>query len=88
MRVSPIRRIDTWKVLTGQAIPGWASVMMTASFSGALNAVGIAILGEYVTRIFDQVWGRPMYLVARKVNFQDNDDDAESGLPDARTAAA
>ena len=76
------------KVLTGQAIPGWASVMMTASFSGALNAVGIAILGEYVTRIYDQVRGRPMYLVARKVNFQDNDGEAESGLPDARTAAA
>ena len=37
--------------------------MMTASFTGALNAVGIATLGEYVTRIYDQVRGRPMYLV-------------------------
>jgi glycosyltransferase involved in cell wall biosynthesis len=76
------------KFLTGQAIPGWASVMMTASFNGALNAVGIAILGEYVARIYDQVRGRPMYLVARKVNFRDNDEQEESGLPLARTAAA
>jgi hypothetical protein len=29
-----------------------------------------------------------MYLVARKVNFRDNDEQEESGLPLARTAAA
>lgn len=56
------------KLFTGQAIPGWTSVMMTASFSGALNAMGIAILGEYVTRIYDQVRSRPLYVVARRVN--------------------
>jgi len=75
------------KLLTGQAIPGWASVMMTASFIGALNAVGIATLGEYVTRIYDQVRGRPMYLVARKVNFRE-DGEATGGVPDVRKAAA
>jgi hypothetical protein len=52
----------------GLAIPGWTSVTMTASFFGAMNALGIAILGEYVTRIYDQVRARPLYLVARRVN--------------------
>lgn len=57
------------KLFTGLAIPGWTSTLLTASFFGAINALGIAILGEYVTRIYDQVRGRPMYLVQRKVNF-------------------
>ncbi|MEM6453741.1 MAG: glycosyltransferase family 2 protein [Acidobacteriota bacterium] len=53
------------KLFTGLAIPGWASILMAACFFGALNALGIAVLGEYVIRIYDQVRRRPTYLVAR-----------------------
>lgn len=35
----------------------------------ALNALGIAVLGEYVARIYDQVRARPLYIVERQVNF-------------------
>jgi dolichol-phosphate mannosyltransferase len=38
------------------------------SFFGALNALGISILGEYVVRIYDQVRGRPLYVIERTVN--------------------
>ncbi|QDV16654.1 hypothetical protein Pan153_12850 [Gimesia panareensis] len=57
------------KLFTGLAIPGWASTTITASFFGALNALGIGILGEYVTRIYDQVRARPMFIVGTKTNF-------------------
>lgn len=57
------------KLFTALPVPGWTSVTITSSFFGALNALGIAILGEYVVRIYDQVRARPMYLVARRVNF-------------------
>lgn len=76
------------KLLTDLAIPGWTSHMLTGSFFGAMNALGIAILGEYVVRIYDQVRHRPMYVVDRRVNvttgakaFLDNYemDDGESG---------
>lgn len=53
------------KLFTGLAIPGWASVTIIASFFGALNALGIGILGEYAIRIYDQVRARPHYIVAR-----------------------
>lgn len=56
------------KIFTTLAIPGWTSEMLVASFFGAVNALGISILGEYVTRIYDQVRGRPLYLVARTCN--------------------
>lgn len=57
------------KVFTGLAIPGWTSITIAASFFGALNALGIGILGEYVIRIYDQVRARPMFIVEREVNF-------------------
>ena len=50
------------KAFTGLAIPGWASTIITASFFGALNALGISVLGEYVIRIYDQVRARPIFL--------------------------
>lgn len=56
------------KTFTGLAIPGWASTIMTASFFGALNALGISILGEYVIRIYDQVRSRPIFLADSVVN--------------------
>lgn len=56
------------KLFTTLAIPGWTSEMLTASFFGAVNALGISMLGEYVARIYDQVRSRPLYLVDREVN--------------------
>jgi dolichol-phosphate mannosyltransferase len=56
------------RLFTGLAIPGWTSTVMVASFFGAINALGISMLGEYVVRIYDQVRGRPLYLVDRAVN--------------------
>ena len=44
--------------------------MLVGSFFGAVNAMGIAVLGEYVIRIYDQVRARPLYLVDRMVNMQ------------------
>ena len=57
------------RLFTGLAIPGWASVIITASFFGSLNALGISILGEYVIRIYDQVRARPVYVKAETLNF-------------------
>ena len=57
------------RLLTHSAIPGWTSSFLSASFFGALNALGISMLGEYVVRIYDQVRARPFYLIDRTVNF-------------------
>lgn len=61
------------KFITGLAIPGWTSFIMTACFFGAINALGIGILGEYMIRIYDQVRDRPMFIVERKVNFTEDE---------------
>jgi glycosyltransferase involved in cell wall biosynthesis len=56
------------KLFTNLAVPGWTSELVTMSFFAAINALGISMLGEYVVRIYDQVRGRPLYLVDRTVN--------------------
>ena len=44
---------------------GWASLMIVSSFMGGLILVAIALLGEYVWRILDEVRGAPPYIEAR-----------------------
>lgn len=56
------------KLITHLAIPGWTSVIMVCCLFGALNSLGIAILGEYVLRIYEEVRARPTYVIERTVN--------------------
>ena len=67
------------KLFTTFAIPGWTSYILAASFFGALNALGISILGEYVIRIYDQVRARPLYLVDRTVNMEAGETEETAG---------
>lgn len=60
------------KIITGLAIPGWTSYLMVTSFFGAINALGIGILGEYVLRIYNQVRNHPIFIIQRKVNFPED----------------
>jgi len=43
--------------------PGWASQMITIIFIGGIQLIGIGIIGEYISRISDNVRDRPLYIV-------------------------
>jgi dolichol-phosphate mannosyltransferase len=73
------------RLFTGLAVPGWTSITIIASLFGALNSLGIGILGEYVSRIYDQVRGRPGYIVARYGN-ADTEHQIEERLYEAVAA--
>ena len=69
------------KFFTGLAIPGWTSQLMTACFFGALNCLGIGILGEYVIRIYDQVRARPQFIVDQTRNLERLDRVIQTDMP-------
>lgn len=52
--------VQLWK---GQTVPGWTSVFVMVTFLGAVQLVSIAILGEYVGRIYEHSRGMPRYVI-------------------------
>ncbi len=46
-----------------QIWPGWTSVMVSLYFVAGILLFGMGVLGVYIGRVFDQVKGRPHYVV-------------------------
>jgi dolichol-phosphate mannosyltransferase len=46
-----------------QYVPGWASLMLAVLFIGGIQLIGIGIIGEYISRISDNVRNRPLYII-------------------------
>lgn len=53
---------------TGNANAGWTSIMCAVTFLGGVQLLSIGVIGEYIARIFDEVKGRPNYIVDFTVN--------------------
>jgi len=51
----------------GEQVQGWALQLCATAFLGGINLFGIGLLGEYIARIYDEVKGRPIYVVERVV---------------------
>ena len=52
------------RLFTDRAASGWASIAALLAFTNALLLVFIGIIGEYVGRVYEEVKGRPIYIVA------------------------
>jgi dolichol-phosphate mannosyltransferase len=59
------------KCFTTDAVPGWATTTASVLFLGAIQLVGLGILGEYIGRIFEEIKHRPLYLVSRHIKKED-----------------
>lgn len=62
--------IDT--LLVGIEVPGYATLLVTLIFFGGIQLLSIGILGEYISRIFNEVKRRPPYIVAEKIGYNDD----------------
>ena len=51
----------------GISWPGYTSLMAAILFLGGVQLVMIGLLGEYLGRVYDEVKGRPLYLVQETV---------------------
>ena len=49
--------------ITGIAIPGSSGVIITVAFFSGMILTTIGIMGLYIARIYEQIQGRPRYII-------------------------
>jgi dolichol-phosphate mannosyltransferase len=59
--------------LAGSYLPGFGTVTIAVLLLGGIQLIAIGIIGEYVGRIYDEVKGRPLYLVRSRLNVVEPD---------------
>ncbi len=59
------------KLFFGIDVPGYASLLVLLLFFNGLTMISNGIQGEYIARIFEEVKGRPLYVVGQKFGFDE-----------------
>ena len=69
-----IRIIRT--LIWGIDVPGYESILVSVLFLGGVQLLSLGILGDYLGRVFDEVKGRPLYIVREVYSWPQSKDQA------------
>ena len=71
-----------WLKATGQAVDGFATVIILLLIIGSLLMISLGIIGIYIARIYDEVKLRPRYLISETLNVLNSEQDFTESRPD------
>ena len=53
-----------------QLAPGWTSLMVAITFFSGVILISLWMMGEYISRIYDETKGRPQYIIDKEINIK------------------
>jgi glycosyltransferase involved in cell wall biosynthesis len=56
------------KIFTSIPVPGLTAILLSIVLFSGVQILLIGVVGEYIARIFEEIKGRPLYLVAETIN--------------------
>lgn len=59
-------------LIEGVDVPGYASLMVAVTFLGGLQLIGIGVIGEYLGRTYIESKRRPVFIIRRIYDSEDN----------------
>lgn len=67
--------------------PGWASLIVVLSFLSGVQLITLGLVGEYIGRIYDEVKGRPLYLISERIGFNQEEESSPPAPAKEKPAA-
>lgn len=52
------------RFFSDHAVPGWASILLPLLFIGSVQLLCLGVIGEYLSKIYEEVKGRPKYHIS------------------------
>jgi len=57
------------KLFTLKSVPGITSITVLVIFLSGIQLFTLGILGEYIARIYEEIKGRPLYIINEEINY-------------------
>ncbi|MBN1412841.1 MAG: glycosyltransferase family 2 protein [Spirochaetales bacterium] len=64
-----------YNYITGKAESGFTTVILLILIIGSVLMISLGIIGKYISKIYDEIKGRPMYIVAQKGDYREDAGD-------------
>ena len=59
--------------IAGVALGGFTTVILLLLFSASIIMISLGIIGYYIARIYDEIKGRPRYIISRICGREEED---------------
>ena len=69
-------------LLFGTDVPGFPSLIISVMFFSGVQLLSLGVIGEYLGRMYEEVKGRPLFIVAETVG------NLTAATPDKPSASA
>jgi dolichol-phosphate mannosyltransferase len=66
------------RLVLGNVVSGWASLAVMLLFFSGVQLIMLGVIGEYLSRMFEEVKQRPLFVVESKGGWLDRSDSAQS----------
>jgi glycosyltransferase involved in cell wall biosynthesis len=67
-------------LLYGTDVPGFPSLIISVMFFAGVQLISLGVIGEYLGRMYEEVKGRPLFLVSEEVGIE-RKAPADAGVP-------
>ena len=64
------------RLIVKEYVQGWTSIILSVLFMGGITLITIGIIGEYISRMGNNVRKRPLYII-NKTNLDNEEEDKE-----------